>query len=334
MSMITKLFCVVCMMLCAACESGTTDEKGDDNNQENDVNKYSQPYDKTIGNGDYNIHNFMGENPTFITDYSNLDAQAKSAAKTVNAYLEKAKTYTNGLANKFEQSLNGRPAAQNYFSNIINTMKGNSYFHIEELNPGSQNFDAAINKNFIAGKQVFTDIIKNLENNDEREAFEYCYRVLANETYKEGLGNYRNFNSPLMDNYETEKNKLISRFLSNTYLKDIDLTNIYGKNNLKEFTPITNYTNVLLEKFVKNINAKQNLDLQVSDMQQFINISLTLNSLGAMHDHSKTALTHKYGCLIGNGLGFYNDTMHTAADEAWKEEQQYQQLYQDKLLDY
>lgn len=319
MNVIAKLFCALCIMLCAACESGTTGGKDNNNDQEEDVNKDSQPYDKKIGNGDYNIHNFMGENPTFITDYSNLDAQAQSAAKNVNGYLEKAETYTKGLANKFEQSLNGRPAAQNYFSNIINTMKGNNSFHIEELNPGSQNFDTAINKNFIAGKQVFTDIIKNLEGTD-RGTFYLFYRVLANETYKEGLGNYHNFNSPLMDNYNQEKNDIMAMWDTNTgFSTNIDLYDIYEKNDLKKFTPITNYTNVLLEKFVKNINAKQNLDLQVSDMQQFINISLTLNSLGAMHDHSKTALNHKYGCLIGKGVGFYNYTMYDAIIEAGKE---------------
>ena len=249
----------------------------------------------------------------------------------MNAYLSEAKDYIEDLAEKFEQSLNGRPAAKNYFSNVIKTLKDDSYFHIDETFPGGQNFDAAVNKNFFAGEYVFANIIKNLDNNDEREAFEYCYRVLANETYKEGLGNYRNFESPLMDNYNNEKKKLINRFLSNQKLKDIDLASIYEENDLKKFKPITDLTNSLLGKAKTNINNKQNLDLQVSDMQQFLNISLTLNSLGAMHDYSKSALQHNYGCLMGNGIGFYTETMQKAADEAWKEEQQYQQLYQDYL---
>lgn len=325
MNVIAKLFCVVCMMLCAACESGTTDEKGGDNDQENDVNKDSQPYDKTIGayGSHYNMHNFIGNNPTWGNTTSD-------AVKNVNNYLTKAENYTKDLATKFEQSLNGR-SAQNYFSNIINTMKSNSYFHIDETMPGGQNFDAAVNKNFIAGKSVFTDIIKNLDNTDERQAFQYCYRVLANETYKEGLGNYRNFESPLMDNYKTEKNELISYNNAEFNKRNINLANIYGKNDIKAFDQITDYTDVLLKKAVNNLNAKRNLDLKVADMQQFINISLTLNSLGAMHDRTKGVLTHKYGCLIGNGLGFYTETMQQATKEAWQEEQQYQQLYQDYL---
>lgn len=290
-------------------------------------------YDKTIGNGNYNMHNFMGENPTLITDYTTQETQTKSAVKNVNAYLKEAKTYTEDLANKLEQSLNGRSGAQAYFKNIISTMKNNNYFHINENIPGGQDFDAAVNKNFFAGEYIFTDIIKSLGNDDERRAFEYCYRILANETYKEGLGNYRNFESPLMDSYNDEKELLASRCSNNEEFKkyNIDLANIYQQNKLIKFTPITDLTDRLLNKAKTKLNNTRNLDLQLSDMQQFINISLTLNSLGAMHDYTKGALQHNRGCLMGNGLGFYNQTMHDAAEEAWQEEQQYQQLYQASL---
>ncbi len=287
-------------------------------------------YDKTIGNygSNYNMHNFMGETPTLITDYTDKNTQAKTAAKSVNAYLSEAKTYTENLADKLNQSLNGRPAAQNYFNNIINTMKSNSYFHIDETNTGGQNFDSAVTKNAYPCNSVFADIIKNLDNTTERETFQCCYRILANETYKEGLGNYRNFESPLMDNYNQERNELIALWYKDT--TNIDLANIYGKNDIKAFDPITDYTDRLLGKAVNNINAKRNLDLKVADMQQFINISLTAYSLEAMHDYSKNALQHNRGC--GLSKGFVN-TMQQATKEAWQEEQQYQQLYQNYLMD-
>lgn len=319
MNVIAKLFCVVCMMLCAACESGTTDGG-------NGSTTYGK--DKTIGH--YTIHNFMGDNPSFVGK-DGLTGTA-TVAKNANAYLAEAKTYTKDLADKFEKSLEGRPAAKKYFSSVISTIQNNNYFHINESNPGGQNFDSAVEVNAYPGNPIFTDIIKNLSNTDERDAFEICYRILANEAYKEGLGNYRTHENIFMNYYNDEKGLLISDSLSNEEFSkhNINLENIYKQNDLKKFTPITDLTDVLLDKFVKKMNAKQNLGLQVSDMQQFINISLTLNSLGAMHDYSKSALNHK-GCTLGNGLGFYVNTMQNASHEAWKEEQQYQQLYQDYM---
>ncbi|MCM1320584.1 MAG: hypothetical protein NC176_06835 [Treponema brennaborense] len=308
----------VMMAGCAQPTGSSVDDSYNDNN----VNKDNLPYDVTIGN--YTLHNFMGENPKFTGSTVNEGEGSAYAVNNVNYYLNKAETYIKGLANNLEQSLNGRPNAQNYFSNVINTLKSNRYYHIYEVRPGGQEFDKLLNVNPLPFDKIFTDIIKNLDNADEREAFELCYRVLAGESYKEGLGYYRNYSNPQMSDYNTEKEDLIYYVSNNKYLNDLDLTNIYAQNDRQAFTPITTRTDFFLNKAVSKMNSQQNLDLQVSDLQQCMNLALTCNSLGAMHDYTKGALTHKTGCVAPNSLSYFVQTMQNATREIWEAERQNQ----------
>ena len=69
-----------------------------------------EPYDKAIGNGNYILHNFIGENDKLT---------AENIVDGTNHYLGKAETYLKGLASKWNESMKDRPAAQNYFANLI-----------------------------------------------------------------------------------------------------------------------------------------------------------------------------------------------------------------------
>ena len=160
-----------------------------------------------------------------------------------------AETYNKGLVNDFETSLANRPAAQNYFYEYTNAALGNEYNNIENRHPGGSNFDFLININNLNSKYIFADIIKNLPNIDTRRAFQNCYRILANEAYKEGLGTSRNGSNSYMTKYQKEKDSIklyinISQSYGYPSFQNIDLEQEYGANN---FVNITNLLDSLID---------------------------------------------------------------------------------------
>ena len=160
-----------------------------------------------------------------------------------------AETCNKGLVNDFETSLANRPAAQNYFYEYTNAALGNEYNNIENRHPGGINFDFLININNLNSKYIFADIIKNLPTVDERYAFRECYRILANEAYKEGLGTSRNGSNSYMTKYQKEKDSIklyinISQSYGYPSFQNIDLEQEYGANN---FVNITNLLDSLID---------------------------------------------------------------------------------------
>ena len=215
-----------------------------------------------------------------------------------------AETYNKGLVNDFETSLANRPAAKNYFSNCTNALKANSYYHIDEIQPGDYDFDSLININNDATTYIFADIIKNLPTSDERYAFQNCYRILANEAYKEGLGSYRNGSSALMTKYQKEKDSIAllievgliyDGFQS---FQNIDLEQEYGANN---FANITNLLDSLIDTAITNMNQSASLglngELESQDLRQIVNLTTANESLSALHDRTANNLKHN-SCVM------------------------------------
>ena len=214
-----------------------------------------------------------------------------------------AETYNKGLVNDFETSLVNRPAAKNYFSNCTNELKANSYY-IDEIEPGGPNFDFLINRNNRQSTYIFADIIKNLPTRDERRAFQNCYRILANEAYKEGLGSYRNGSSALMTKYQKEKDSIAllievgliyDGFQS---FQNIDLEQEYGANN---FANITNLLDSLIDTAITNMNQSASLglngELESQDLRQIVNLTTANESLSALHDRTANNLKHN-SCVM------------------------------------
>ena len=138
-----------------------------------------EPYDKAIGNGNYILHNFIGENDKLT---------AENIVDGTNHYLGKAETYLKDLASNWNESMKDRPAAQNYFADLITAVQNDNSFN-------TAGFDEAVSIISANAKPYFVDIVKNLDDIGYQNAFYYCYRILANESYKEGLGSYRQYSS-------------------------------------------------------------------------------------------------------------------------------------------
>ena len=297
MNMIARLFCVMCILLCAACESGTTDEET--------TKTYGKPTDRSIGNGTYNLHCYSG---TGIDDlYYN------TIADDINYYLGKAETYTKGLVNEFsnDESFKRRPTAQEYFSNLISNYQNNNHYHTHESDPG-KGLDMTISNNTLPLEPILADIMKNLNGSNQRGAFYYSYRILANEAYKEGLGYKSNMDTASeMERYTTEKNKIATSWGgNNTMLNNISLSSEYGSNN---FGKITRLLDELTGYAADNMTAKGLGEIRAADLQKIINLALTTYSLEAMHNRSENSLGHTNHCSYRNLIV---DAMYEASVEA------------------
>jgi|GEM_PF-6140466 len=236
-----------------------------------------EPYDKAIGNGNYILHNFIGENDKLT---------AENIVAGTNHYLGKAETYLKDFASNWNESMADRPAAQNYFANLITAVQNDNSFN-------TSGFDEAVSIMSANAKPYFVDIVKNLDDIGYRNAFYYCYRILANESYKEGLGSYRQYSSSQMDAYNTEKELIVNGFTG------LDYDSEYGEGN---FIQTATIMDAVLDNAVTNMNNNgQGINMKVEDLRQLINLSITTNSLAAMHDVTKYNLQHNQ-CSMSLGI--------------------------------
>ena len=236
-----------------------------------------------------------------------------------------AETYNKGLVNDFETSLANRPAAQNYFYEYTNALKSNRYYHINEIKPGNCDFDSLINRNNRQSTYIFADIIKNLPTSDERRAFRECYRILANEAYKEGLGTSRNGSNSYMTKYQKEKDSIVSSIegglIYDGYqsFQNIDLEQEYGANN---FANITNLLDSLIDTATTNMNQSASLglngELESQDLRQIVNLTIANESLSALHDRTANNLKHN-SCVMQKNV--IVNTMENTVYELYQIEQ-------------
>ena len=253
-----------------------------------------EPYDEALGyHNNYTIHNFIGENTKFSSEENYIDA--------INYYAKKAETYVKGLAANFDNSLKNRPNTRNYFANLTNSIKKIDTFYSVN-NPDGQEFDHAVNTIDTSLQPYFKEIIKNLLTVNQRNAFTYCYRILANE----GLGTYLNQDNLQINDYNKEKELIISLARSNLYFDDIDFTK-YGSNDF--FEDITVLLNTIIPTAVKNINNNQDVNLKFGDLKSVINLGIMTNSLIGMHEVIKKYIGHTQCDLHTGIVSTMNDTI-------------------------
>ena len=280
----------------------------DDDTQDN---KYGTPYDRAIGNGNYILHNFASNNDNISRE---------TAADDLNHYLGLAKTYLQNKLNAFDKSLNNRESAKQYFSDFIQELDNNTYYNF--FNATGTNLDHAANEITLASEQYFEDIVKNLNNIDERYTFLDAYRMMVNEAYHEGLGSSRTA-TIYRNSYETEKNNIIRDASMDAMMAGIDLEAEFTTNN---FQNITNLTDQLLTTAAGNISNRQGIDVHAEDLRQIVNFNLVANSLSGIHTITAALLNHKNNCVMSLRDEY---AIQNGIDKARQEEQQ--QMYNQEL---
>lgn len=238
---------------------------------------YGTPCDKTLGNGNYVLHNFIGEESNVL--------RANQMAKDVNYYLGNGETYVMGLVDKFSESLQDRPTAQAYFNSFISAEKSNNFQRLNENGTNPYSFDKTINGIGVPCEPIFEDIIRNIDNNRERHLFIRCYETLTNESFKYGLGAGRYGSSSQMDSYQATREDIDDAWKTGVINNPFDLNDDIDNQNCRQ---VTNEIDTLLTQVANNMNN----GISANDLRQVINISTTANSLFAMHSRSASALEH------------------------------------------
>lgn len=281
-SLIISLFVIgISIFTISSCDNTSyTDASGN-----NEDDNYCQPYDVTLGNGNYFVHCFEGEGTS---------ATYNTMAKDMNYYLGKGETYVMSLVDKFSESLQDRPAAQTYFQEFINAQKANEFQTLRETMSNPYGFDSTINGISNASEPVFENIIRNIDTNRDRHLFIRCYQSLSNEAYKYGLGVGRNGSSKQMDYYNDVREEINVAWTAGTINNPFDINHDIDNQNCQQ---ITNEMDNILTHTANNMGN----DVTANDLRQVINIANTAYSLTAMENRAASALEHT-GCAINLGI--------------------------------
>lgn len=262
-------------------------------NQQGNTGSYAQPTTRNLANG-YTIRNFSGSH-TFGAD---------TIVDATEHYLGEAETYIKDSAGVLFTMLKSRNAAtQNYFNNYLYELRNNMNYQL-----GSGNsFDMVMNGNSNPSISIFEDIVRNLDHKEQGYAFRYGYKFLANESYKEGLGQYSN-----MSYYQQTRDDAIDMLNTLEMNSGIDFTT---EANSTSFPKTTQLMNEMLAVAANNMNSSKNLDLTADDLRQFINIAMTSDSLLGMHERTKANLGHTGTCSAGLAIGNIDIAMQSAVKQ-------------------
>lgn len=241
-----------------------------------DNGKYGAPCDKVLGNGNFVIHNFVGEKAGSL---SNL-----SMAEDVNYYLGKGETYVKGLIDDFSESIQNDPTAQNYFASFVSQQKNNQFKKLHEDSINAYGIDKTINGIAEPCFPIFEDFLRNIDNNRDRAIFIRCLQAYFNEEYFFGLGSYRGKETPLDEKYQKVRAEISRAWSGKTINKPFDIDQDIDQNNCIQITQE-------LTRNIKNIAPK--MGIKENHINQIINIAGVTYSLQAMDDRAAKDLGHK-----------------------------------------
>ena len=273
--------------LLTSCNPAVQFEYGETQLEEQAV-QLSEPYSKTIGNRDYVFHNYIGEQPNII---------ASTAKTDVANYLDKGVSYLQKQFDNFNRSLINRPNLQRYFAQFDFDFSNLPTKHYHHEITAHEKMDDMVNKINDICTPILHDIASYLNTDEEREAFNLCYRVLANENYKEAIGVARDKDNAMMRKYSDEQAQISNLWSQNNVLKSVPLDRDIHAETFK-YQRVTDEMDTLLLKSAMNMRDTTLLqDIKLEDLQGVINLHLNISSLTAMHDLTTALLQHK-NCQI------------------------------------
>ena len=181
-----------------------------------ELEKYGTPCDKVLGNGEFVIHNFIGED-----DY----LKPATIAEDVNYYLGKAETYIQDKIDDFEKSLKGDTYAQNYFQNFIAAQRSNNFDRLGIDTSKAYGIDETINDIAKPCFPIFEEFMDNIDNNRDLCIFTTGCKTIFAVNYNFALGAYRNKETPLDQKYQTMRKAIRREWNSKTINHDLDIDN-------------------------------------------------------------------------------------------------------------
>lgn len=248
-------------------------------------------YTKKLGDGTYEIHNFM------------TDTTADNITGQVNEWLPKAETKIRGMLNELSPEFRSKYSEQLALIEDANAFKIN-------LTSG---FDFTINRINGACTPIFEEIIANIDTPLDRARFINYYSALSNEAYKYGYSSYFDGNPNNTETqekkYNLEKEAIIANWddIHNDFEADKPISNIENDMN-NGYTQIT----AQMKQLLTNNNVASDLNISENNLNQIINLSLCVSSLDSMHDYasSRKLSTHQSCVTDGNTLVNTMRTVH------------------------
>ena len=290
---VLSLFLITNMILFTSCDNGNSPN---DNTNEEQNNNAPTDYCTTcdgnqtdpdhtcpeptlsaevehIGNGTYSIANYMVHNEEVTPSDSIQDK--------VNAWLPLAETHIRKLVDNFSNEFK-----TNYSEQLALITDENAFNQST-----TSGFDFTINRLNDSCSPIFQNVISKV--NDET-GLDQCniigyYKAFANEAKKKATSIYYNAYFQYDENYKLNALDAYN-FASDSYTIEKDA---YGNVTNAIFNPdITNKMDELLTKHSESIG------ISTSDLQNLINVSLTISSLDAMHDYAvdQKLSTHATTC--------------------------------------
>lgn len=231
---------------------------------------------ESIGNGTYTIANFM------VSSKDDLDEK-------ISENLECAEKYIKGFADCFKDTANN----QN-LQNLVNVLETESTYSTNN----TTGFDPIINKLNNACAPIFEEIIENIDDDFDVACFKNEYNGLSLKTYKDASENYFDGN-PAQETYNTKKDSLNKAWARMHALNSKDqpfsIVEDIENNNC------TNTTSHMDELLLKH-NIANDLGISDNDLKNFINLTLNITSLDAMHDYAKAKGYSKHVITSCDGL--------------------------------
>ncbi|MBR4418890.1 MAG: hypothetical protein IKT33_02690 [Clostridia bacterium] len=296
--------------------NGPSDPNKDPNKKpgtEKDYNeKYGTPCDKVLGNGEFVIHNFIGED-----DY----LKPATIAEDVNYYLGKAETYMQDKIDDFEKSLKGDAYTQNYFNDFIAAQRSNNFNRLGIDTSKAYGIDETINGITEPCLPIFEDFIRSIDNNRDRCIFIEACQAIFNESYKYGLGAYRDKETPLDEKYDATRQTIRKSWNAKTINAPYNIDTDIDEKNCQQTTQE-------LSRIASAIAA--NKGIKKESILSMINLASTTYSLEAMDDRAASDLKHR---TCNSAAKLIIDKMDSVAYELYKAEQQVQKSRQVQTSD-
>lgn len=293
-------------------------------------NNADKNLDDEIQNLDFTVH-YQGGGITLTNLFPiNPDLNYETLNEDVkNALLNGAtQVFYHGL-NEFEESLQGHPLAQQYFSNYIKQRQSGLENATKGLD-GDNDILPYVESATTTSYAILTDIIDHLPNNDDRVTFCTLFKLHYNEAYKNGSGfdnvsyvnsNYTDYfssNAKLKNKYCNTINEALNYYNTNhstggtlrsetNALKTVDATQneqfkqyedpLYS-NQHQYTTSLRNSISAQLREYLQMAAPELNADITINNLVDVVNHATLSGSLSGMDDYLTQA-------------GYYKDNVST-----------------------
>ena len=215
---------------------------------------------ESIGNGTYTIANFM------------VDPGTTEIDEMVAAWLPNAERHIKDVVDSFSPEFQAKYSEELALITDENAFKQNNDF----------GFDLTIERLNDCCAPIFEEIIENIDNDFDVACLKNEYKALSLKTYKDASGNYFDGN-PAQETYNTKKDSLNKAWARMHALNSKDqpfsIVEDIENNNC------TNTTSHMDELLLKH-NIANDLGISDNDLKNFINLTLNITSLDAMHDYA------------------------------------------------